>query len=92
MSHTPGPWWYDDALDDEELYARPVMAHGTAPWSPYDACLAVACCDDDACLIAAAPDLLAACELVVAALPATRVWTAAENAALAAVKKARGER
>ena len=105
MSHTPGPWTLTDSggnSSDEELYAIPVYATPIAGF-PAQPVLAVVVCADDARLIAAAPELLAACEEFIAAeqvelqgerrryglgpLPST---VAAKATIYEAVKKARG--
>lgn len=111
MSHTPGPWSLTPLPDSGdapgecvELYARPIYAPPQPPLL-YSSTVAVAVCDDDARLIAAAPDLLAACEALIAARledardgrfryglgPGPEMVTVME-AVHAAVKKARGER
>lgn len=69
MSHTPGPWYRKGPLTDEESgvaggvdvdVVTPPEDEGDAPWSILGD-LTV----EDADLIAAAPDLLAACRQIV---------------------------
>jgi len=92
MSHTPGPWYN---VNDSFIYARfphqngehvaTVWSHGTAETA------------SNARLIAAAPDLLAACVALVSELDRLsgtskahcgRVWTAASLARIAIAKSA----
>jgi len=88
MSHTPGPWYAE--ADDEnessfvwnrEALPRKAVAHDI--FNPADACL-----------IAAAPDLLAACELAVAEMTETWPdgdWQSNFDTIRAAIAKAKGE-
>jgi hypothetical protein len=98
MSHTPGPWTLNaspgDAEGDFELYAKPIYGPLSSPFLNAPV-LAVVVCNDDARLIAAAPELLAACE---AALRYIDKWSgevhlteATFKSMCAAVKKAKGE-
>lgn len=49
MSHTPGPWTWDDS---------PHHAQDGAIYAGDEYLFAVPCCEDDARLVAAAPDML----------------------------------
>ncbi len=76
--HTPGPWIYDagDKLNDRRAFG--IIAHDDAEGADGDAtqCVAEVCEGDtaeaDARLIAASPDLLLVCEMVLAYLEANR--------------------
>lgn len=87
--YTPGPWiarrmFQREAFQDFRIEGKDqervlVLRGGTAP------------CEADACLIAAAPDLLAVCELLVSsAAIGTDAWPAI-IAAQVAIIKAKGE-
>lgn len=58
--HTPGPWEIRKGNPETENHVANVR--GIDMYGPYSA----ASCNDDAHLIAAAPDLLAACEALLA--------------------------
>lgn len=79
MSHTPGPWvweydenesghivWLDDEANhhDYETHLRWICEHGIWPPASDAETKQFAECEANARLIAAAPELLAACELV----------------------------
>ena len=100
MSHTPGPWaWKIEGFDGYKLIAKDgtkVADDGSADgeyggWmnDPNE---------PNARLIAAAPDLLDACQLIVNAFDVLKPASAARveplqiNAARAAIAKARGEK
>lgn len=87
--HTPGPWHVDDddgtilSEDGSEVFA----SHCSGDWH-YIAALPA-----DRRLIAAAPDLLAACEAALQAMDAIDVGTSWISDALrAAIAKAKGEK
>ena len=68
VQHTPGPWFFDtDELRDGSI---PVLANGQRPGSLHVAhCLEMMKADEreaNAALLAAAPQLLAACEMALA--------------------------
>lgn len=102
--HTPGPWRIADSGNHKAVLAtrdRP-GAHGHdtlcqvldlfRPWDPSGRVETEA----NAHLIAAAPDLLAACEAWTKAAHAgidadPELWSTAENLSASAIAKARGE-
>lgn len=92
--HTPGPWNY--TMDKERGWDFKLTAdHGkTAIVSGCGCCDSPwVSCEADARLIAAAPELLEALELVVSFVDAGQgTWTVEEqNKARAAIAKAKGE-
>lgn len=94
MTHTPGPWVmgqtpfnYEDALVSAD---GQVIAY--ASWGGGSSCNLAFENEADAHLIAAAPDLLAACEALVAkSTDTTGDWSREWNAALSAIARAKGE-
>lgn len=87
-AHTPAPWTWDD--EDDELRGGPertIVLDGVS-WNTGDAGVA---CDnpDDRALIAAAPELLAALEAVLAF--ETDEVNGPWPQAVAAIKKAKGQ-
>lgn len=86
--HTPGPWTVADVCEVVvcatgrtlcDVYSSPATGDEQA--------------DNDARLIAAAPDLLAACEALARSFNAVTyaAWTPEMHAAVAAIAKAKGE-
>lgn len=95
--HTPGPWhWKDEQLWGKDGNVMTVQfidegfdAAGRPEWS-----WSLDLGPEDADLIAAAPDLLAACEATLHYVDVTHSWTDAKHClqlVRRAVKKANGE-
>lgn len=91
VKHTPGPWYVYPTEYDNDTESFDVMADGAA--------ITIACppSEADARLIAAAPDLLAACEQVLSRLDyLTELWgqegvtRGVQDALRAALAKAKG--
>ena len=91
MAHTPGPWWI--GTGDSERNNEIANVRGLMVWGPRF----TASCGDDARLVTAAPDLLAACKEL-------RMWISEHSArvgcgypcalldqAYAAIAKAQGD-
>lgn len=97
-NHTPGPWHLSHVEDGSIRHFVPVDAGGTSLLTVvnergYDGCgeetpFAAVYSDDDARLMAAAPELLAALQLLLTELVFTD--TAGTEAAAAAIAKATG--
>lgn len=96
-THTPGPWFVE--VDDQSGIGRTraVYVCSTTGW-PEGQLARVNIQDGlgereaNARLIAAAPDLLAACEALVAkSTDTTGDWSREWNAALSAIARAKGE-
>ncbi len=87
--HTPGPWFCENGdnrwtIWDDEGMACICDVHAGIEPDPSEA---------NARLIAAAPDLLAACEALARSFDAVTyaAWTPEMHAAVAAIAKAKGE-
>lgn len=103
MSHTPGPWRYRQPLYDK-LRGEPVRTlevlavNNGGIYKPYIAdvrSLDAEVNDNteaNACLIAAAPDTLAALEAAYLKVPNTAANAALMGAIWAAIRKAKGDR
>lgn len=90
MSHTPGPWVYDSG----GFYAQCQLDENGMTYESPIAELLEGRPDDskgNALLIAAAPDLLEACEVVAKAMEATQICEPELLVLKAAIDKARGE-
>lgn len=87
-THTPGPWRWFDYPDGRKLLAADSRAVIHCPDAP------MTCEPADQCLIAAAPDLLAAAQAVLAAHPITYRSPTTEPATIErlaeAIEKAEG--
>ena len=91
-AHTPGPWtcFYKSKYD--EWHVAVPMSEGSMKWALFDDGVRSENPEADARLIAAAPDLLAACLALKAAGPlGQREWNAAADMMDAAIAKATGE-
>ena len=96
MEHTPGKWTVFEVRPDYgDTQAFDVITAGSWNvaqvhyWGDYDARHAA-----NACLIAAAPDLLAACDAIMADYDRVGLWPFGEStleAIRAAIAKARGD-
>jgi hypothetical protein len=84
--NTIGPWFYDECAESIGSPAGWIASIPQKRISKSD--VAFGDLHYDALLIAAAPDLLAACEM---ALPVLLLWSPAYRAVETAIKKARGE-
>ena len=98
--HTPGPWLAEHREGDDGMYRTEVFSeeHGniaTCDWTPKHCGNGVTETyrEDNARLIAAAPDLLTACELLIASKRSGKCSDrlAAVDAARAAIARATGE-
>lgn len=93
MTHTPGPWVVEPITNNDEAYGVYASAENAfvavTPWGPST--------EENATLIAAAPDMLAALEEMNALFADHAQYdeegheTAAIKAAQAAIAKAKGE-
>lgn len=86
--HTPGPWVVYEFVDGYDIRAPEAECYVATASDP-EAVWGAIGREADACLIAAAPELLAACEGLLSVLPATGHH--AINMARAAIAKAKGE-
>jgi len=99
-AHTPGPW---AIYDERRVFARGLVCECRVPlendpeddeWDSPEVAAAEAEAAANARLIAAAPDLLAACRAMAACCGPAETWNGETNAALrmieAAVAKAEG--
>ena len=86
MNHTPGPWKYGALVDDSNHYYIKAGVYWIA-----EICGGTGQDTENAHLIAAAPDLLAACEAALAGLEETIHMRQQREQLKAAIAKARGE-
>jgi hypothetical protein len=90
--HTPGPWVIYELLDGYDIRAPESECYVVTASDP-EAVWGAVGREEDACLIAAAPELLEALEQVLSFVDAGQgTWTVEDqNKARAAIAKAKGE-